>query len=253
MQHIDLTKLPVGRHGDSMSLEWIFLSHTLDSSTPLYGSEGRVGIKHRKIEREGYCVTTSDLELSAHAGTHVDAPRHFDIEGICIDELPAAYWHCVQPWLIECSAEPGQILGLSELGADLEAMPDDTDLLLLRTGFEVWRSRDAVTYAKRGPGLAPEVADWLRRNRHVRILGFDFISVSSFARRDLGRDAHRRFLCFDDANTMPIMLLEDMALARITKLHEVWVVPLRYTEADGAPVTVLALIDGGAVSQPSVG
>lgn len=224
-------------------MSWIYLSHRLDQATPLYGGGGVAIERIRRLD-DGDTANASALRLPAHAGTHLDAPHHFDAEGKSLDDFPAGFWRCVRPWLIDCPAQPGEILGLARLGEALEAVPPETDLLLLRTGFEAWRDKDPQTYAARGPGLAPEIADWLRRRRQLKILGFDFISVSSFMHREAGRQAHRAFLCAHDSGSAPILLLEDMALARMPGLPaEVWVVPLRFERADGAPVTVLASVD----------
>jgi kynurenine formamidase len=74
------------------------------------------------------------------------------------------------------------------------------------------------------------------------MIGFDFISLSSYAHRDLGREAHRAFLAeleIDGDNKDPILIIEDMDLSKIKIcLSKIIVSPLRFEMADGAPVTV---------------
>jgi len=225
-------------------MAWRFLSHRIDETTPLYGDQGHVVIERSRSVRGETCACTSKLALPGHVGTHIDAPRHFDASGACLEDYPADFWRCSSPWLIDCRAEPGAIIGLDDIGDALEAMPPGVDLLLLRTGFEAWRDKDANVYATQGPGVAPEVARWLRRCGQIRIFGIDFISVSSFTNRELGRQTHREFLCADGSGLAPVLLLEDMALSGLAAApKEVWVVPLRFAEADGAPATVLAAVD----------
>ena len=75
----------------------------------------------------------------------------------------------------------------------------------------------------------------------LRVLGFDSISLSSFAHRKIGREAHKTFL----DHHRPILLLEDMDLCmvdNIITLKQVIVAPLRVDGADGAPCTVFANI-----------
>jgi kynurenine formamidase len=222
-------------------MSWISLAHPLSETTPLYGGGDRVTIARVRSMAAGQTSNNSELALPAHAGTHIDAPRHFDPTGRTLDSYPADHWHAERPWLIDCVAEAGELLGLARLALDLEAIPLDCDLLLLRTGFEQRRATDPETYSLRGPGLAPEVCDWLRRHRRLRMLGLDFISVSSFSHRDEGRQAHRALLAAHDSGTEPILPVEDMALGRLaTAPAESWIIPILFLEADGAPVTAVA-------------
>jgi kynurenine formamidase len=141
--------------------------------------------------------------------------------------------------LIDCHAEAAEIINLDQLLSLLEKVPADAYLLLLRTGFEVYRPSSAAQYALKGLGLGPEVGDWLRANRQIRMLGIDFISISSFW--EIGRDAHRAFLGPYSSGSAPVLLIEDITLAPLSSLpSEIWVIPLQYTEAGGLPVTVIA-------------
>lgn len=222
-------------------MSWISLSHPLSETTPLYGGGDRVRIARVRAMAAGQTSNNSELALPAHAGTHIDAPRHFDPAGRTLDSYPLDYWHATSPWLVDCAAGAGELLGLPRLGGDLEKIPEDCDLLLLRTGFEKWRTRDPEVYSLRGPGLAHDVCDWLRRNRRLKMLGLDFISVSSFAHREEGRRAHRALLAAHDSGAEPVLPVEDMALDRLATVPtESWIIPIIFTEADGAPVTAIA-------------
>lgn len=223
-------------------MTWIYLSHVLGETTPLYGGMGAIRINPSRAMTRGDSSNNSELQFPAHAGTHVDAPRHFDPQGMTLDQYPPDYWVLKRPALLDVPCDPAQILDLGRIGAMLDAVPQDCDMLLLRTGAEAWRSANPNVYSTRGPGVAEDVALWLRTHRRIRMLGMDFISVSSFAHRELGRAAHRAFLGAGIGQA--ILLVEDMALAglpgKMDALEEVWVVPLLHDDSDGAPVTVLA-------------
>ena len=117
-------------------------------------------------------------------------------------------------------------------------MPDNIDILLIKTGF--CHLREKENYWRRNPGFAPSLAAFLReRFPHLKVLGFDSISLSSFAHRKIGQEAHKSF--FD--HPRPILLLEDMDLATVdnsTKLKQVIVAHLQVEGSDGAPCTVFA-------------
>jgi kynurenine formamidase len=68
----------------------------------------------------------------------------------------------------------------------------------------------------------------------------DVISLTSYAHRPAGREAHRAFLGSDGPG-QPIRLIEDMSLAGLhSQPLEVHVFPLLIRDADGAPATVVA-------------
>ena len=71
------------------------------------------------------------------------------------------------------------------------------------------------------------------------MFGFDSISVSSFANRALGREAHKAFL----NPVKPILLLEDMDLRDVSEqkiINEVFIAPIRIKKCDGLPCSVIA-------------
>lgn len=222
-------------------MTWIYLSHVLRETTPLYGGQGTIRIERPRSIAGGNSSNNSELSFPAHAGTHVDAPRHFDSQGMTLDQYPPDYWLARRPALLDVPSQPAEILDFRRIGALLETVPKDCDLLLLRTGAEAWRHREPETYAKQGACIAADVAHWLRNNLSLKFLGIDFISVSSFAHRAIGREAHRVFLRSHESGSAPILLVEDMALSRLDEAPlEACIVPLLFSDADGAPVSVLA-------------
>ena len=144
-------------------------------------------------------------------------------------------------------------MALKQLETALRRMPVDTDLLLLRTGFERFRNvNDMDRYIFEGPGIEAEVGVWLREKYHLKFIGFDFLSLTSYCHREAGREAHRAFLSRDGKYGKkaltgdPILIIEDMHLTELGgEVSSVIVAPLRYTMADGAPVTVIAIGDPG--------
>jgi kynurenine formamidase len=67
----------------------------------------------------------------------------------------------------------------------------------------------------------------------------DFISLTSYQNRELGREAHRMFLGGD----RPILLIEDMDLSKIMNSPKsISCIPLLINGLDGSPVTIIASI-----------
>jgi arylformamidase len=213
----------------------------LEAHTPSYGNGERLEyIKKASID-EGDVANETALCMPMHLGTHVDMPLHFYDEGQDIRNFDASFWVFANPLVVEVT--PRDLLIEQELIARLELVEakSDTDLLLVKTGAESYRhQRD---YWESNPGFSAEVYRYLSVHfPALRVMGFDTISVTSFAHPLAGREAHRAFL----NPARPLLLLEDMHLADIdeqTRFGQIVVVPLRVENSDGLPCTVLATVE----------
>ena len=207
----------------------------------MYGGAGKVKIHCSRSMSNGDSSNCSELSFSAHSGTHVDAPRHFDLDGKTLDAYPPGYWNAQSITLLDVPCDPGEILGMNRLRSVLETVPGGCELLLLRTGAEAWRTTTPSVYAMRGPGIGVDVAVWLRKYRNLKFLGIDFISISSFAHRQVGREAHQAFLAGSQTVGEPVLLIEDMLLSGLNEAPlDVSIIPLLFSGAEAAPVTVIA-------------
>ena len=215
----------------------LYLSHFLGPETPFYGNDGAfIESGGRDILRGDSC-NTCHWSFPNHAGTHIDLPRHFVLDGKCLHDYPAWFWVYHETALISLpDVQPGQVLSPDVLGAS--PVSPTTELLLLRTGFG--RFRGTEVYWQDGPVFPPTWAEYLRRNfPKLRAFGFDAISISSWADRPTGRIAHQQFLCGES----PVLLIEDMDLSAVdlsTRFHRVTVAPLLVTGADASPCTIIA-------------
>ena len=212
----------------------IFLSYSLSQDTPLYGNgEGIHFTSNKEIEKGDSC-NTMNLSLPNHSGTHIDFPYHFNPEGKTINDYPAEYWQFDHVETIDLSGkvDDSQIIG-PDFFSGLGNLA--TELLLIKTGYGIYRSTDRYTLT--APGLSADLARFLRKKfSKLRCVGMDLISVSSYANREEGRKAHCAFL--DPDKGEPILLIEDMKLDTDSNINKVIVAPLLIDKTDGAPCTV---------------
>lgn len=214
---------------------FVCLSYFLDSQTPLYGGEKGISIQPERSISAGDTANTKRLTLHNHSGTHIDFPNHFFDTGKMSDEYDASFWICNFPFLLEVAAKENELI---DLPVDIiKSIPEETDFLVIKTGFGRFRSEEK--YWKHNPGLVPELAAALRaRCNNLRVVGMDFISLTSFQNREIGRKAHREFL-----GNAPILLVEDMDLSRLTgNPEQIMCFPLLVRQVDGVPVTIIAKI-----------
>lgn len=214
----------------------LFLSHFLSEKTPGYG--GSQGFKTRHVNKiqEGSSSNAQEWILSNHIGTHIDLPSHFDDAGKRLEAFGCDEWIFNSPYLLEINPGPGEILVPDE---QFEKIPMTADMLIIKTGFQKHRNEDL--YWQNNPGLSPDLAAWIREKRpNLKCIGFDFISITSYSNRPLGRIAHKAFLGLDH-KTNPLRVIEDMKLDELVQTPKsVIVAPVVVLNADGAPVTVIA-------------
>lgn len=217
-------------------MKTVWLSHIITKKTPLYGGADDIDIRPDKQIIKGDSCNTSVFEFPSHTGTHMDAPYHFLSNGKTIDAYTPGAFIYNSPVVVDVAVPQGRLISPGEMNIDL---PADTDLILIRTGFEKWRG--TKHYWNDGPGLAPELMEsFLGNCPDLRAVGMDFISISSLKHRETGRKAHHAFL---DRN---ILLIEDMhleSLAGSSRLSRVIALPVRFHRGDGSPCTIVGYMD----------
>lgn len=222
---------------EKCSRQWFFLSYPLGDDSPAYGGgDGAVITPVNQITSGDSC-NTGHWRFSNHLGTHLDFPRHFVMNGRTMDDYAAAFFVFENAAVIDLGeVNPGEII--SEKHLEGYTLSKDIDILMIKTGF--CRKRKTAIYWQNNPGFSPELGDFLRSSfPSLRVFGFDSISLASYTHRELGREAHRRFL----EGPRSLLLLEDMALTQIsddTHLKRIIVAPWRVRGADAVPCTVMA-------------
>ncbi|MHB8780620.1 MAG: cyclase family protein [Candidatus Geothermincolia bacterium] len=172
------------------------------------------------IEESGAAV--SAITMSNHAGTHLDAPRHYLPDGPGVEEAP-----------LEMLVGVARVL---EIPGRAEITPEDLlgarikrgQRILLKTDNSLtpWWER---SWQPDFCSLTPEAADWLAR-RGVALVGIDCLSVAPVP------DAASVHAALLGAGVWILegLRLQDVAAGR----YECICLPLA-VEADGAPARVL--------------
>ena len=223
-----------------MSSKLLYLSYILDNTTPTYGHRNKFICKKKSSIANGDVANDSTINTTVHIGTHIDMPYHFFEDGQTIEDFDSNYFNFKNVLFFEL--EPQDLIINNEMINLLENVEQKElfDLLIIKTG--ICDKRDEDVFWKENYGFSPDFADYIRdKFPSIRALGFDSISVSSFANRMLGREAHKAFL--NPQN--PILLIEDMNLRDVnsdTKIKRVIVAPLRIAKCDGLPCTVISEI-----------
>ena len=216
----------------------IYLSHPISNDTPLYGGANAINISQASSVQKGDTANTLNLSFPNHSGTHIDVPYHFFEDGKKLTDYDASFWTFHNPVCVDVSGKDGYLVRYDDVG---DSINKDTDLLLIRTGYEKYRSERK--YWEKNPGLSSDLAKGLKENHpRIRAVGVDTISITSQLHRDDGRKAHRIFLS-SFYGSDEIVLIEDMSLNNYSNtISKIIISPLLIKNADGAPSTVFGFL-----------
>lgn len=219
------------------NVKYIYLSHLLKNRNPSYGKTSFLNIK--KIRSIGALSSVNMYEfcLQSHYGTHVDTPNHFFDYGKKVSGYPPEFWHFTSPQILDVRLSDSDVLKLGRWAGNIKK---EADILLLRSGWGRYRGQKRYSYEN--PGIHPEVGFYLRENYpRLRAVGIDWISISPYRDRPLGRQSHKAFLD-PKGNNCPILIIEDMSLPSVPiRLEEIHVAPLRIDKIDSAPCVITGI------------
>ena len=165
----------------------------------------------------------SELRLSSHSGTHIDAPVHYLKEGPAIDEIPLA-----------SLIGPCRVLDVTGAGSAidppaLEGRTKGARRILLKTA-----ASGSSAFREDYPALTPAAARYLTGER-VICIGIDSFSIEAFA----GDGSVHRELLGRGCSIIELLDLAGVAEGEYTLAA----LPLRLAGLDGAPARVV-LLDG---------
>ena len=215
----------------------VLLSHILDENTPTYGNRVAFSIEEISEISKGAIANSSKWTFSTnHLGTHIDMPNHFFENGKTLTDVPLDFWFSNKIQLIDVPCSYAKLIKIEDLTTTVNK---ETEILLIRTGYE--KFRETNKYWNDNPGLSANLGIWLRENRpNIKMIGFDFISLSSWKYREEGKNAHQAFLN-PKGSGKSICIIEDMTLNKIyVNLKSIIVSPFFVKNTNGGPVTVFA-------------
>ena len=175
------------------------------------------------IDKGSICNVTR-MAMSAHTGTHMDAPRHFIAGGLTMEQMP-----------LDATVGPCRVIAIHDPAAIGRAELEPYDLqpgerVLFQTINSTRCYQDDAFYDD-FVYVSNEAARYLVE-RGVRTIGVDYISIGGFH-----KDLVRTHLTILGAG---IWVIEGLNLAGVKSgRYELICLPLKMPGADGAPARAL--------------
>jgi arylformamidase len=204
-------------------MKLIDVSVPLDAKLPTYPNNTPFTLEAIKRIADGGSSNVSSLHLSAHTGTHVDAPRHFFDAGPGTEALPLD--------MLLGRARVVDVTSRRGITADDLAafnLSEDVRVLIKTSNSRLWGSPefhpDYVGVTESG---ARHLVD-----HGVKVVGVDYLSVEQF--HTPGAPAHHVLL------GAGVIVIEGLNLRDVEPgVYDMYCLPLLIVGCDGAPARVV--------------
>jgi arylformamidase len=203
---------------------WIDISVPIYSGMAHWPDNPAVRIERMLDMTRGDAANVSIIEMGAHTGTHMDAPRHFLADGGGIDEMP-----------FEATMGLARVIRIEHRRAILPAELEGHNLqagerVLFRTqnSERCWNTDQFVEdFVYISAAAAQFLVD-----RQVRTVGVDYLSVGGYVYD--GLETHQILL------GAGLWVIEGLNMAAVEPgAYELICLPLRIAGADGAPARAI--------------
>jgi arylformamidase len=198
---------------------------TITPETIVWPGDPPVKMQRTSSMASGDSSNVTQITMSCHTGTHVDAPDHFlnngkTVESLSLDLLMGRVYvlHLPDVNLITASVL---------MDADI---PPRTRRLLFKTRNSEYWANGNKEFQTDFVGLSVDAAELLV-DRNVRLVGVDYLSVAPFK---MGKPVHTILL---DAG---VVVVEGLDLSKVSQgRYTLHCLPLKLGGAEGAPTRAI--------------
>lgn len=235
------------------STNTIDLSHPFNAETIYWPTEAGFArdVTAQGPTERGYYYEAATFTSAEHGGTHIDAPVHFWEGARSVDEIPLDQLMggaVVIDVSDHTKANPDYRITAEDITSwesNNRPIPDGS-ILLFRTDFSrFWPDRarylgtaeigPAAVANLHFPGLHPDAARWLIRNRSVKAIGIDTPSI------DYGQS--QQFQTHQIFFEQNIPVIENLTnLGQVAPGSIIVALPMKIEAGSGAPVRVIAFV-----------
>lgn len=196
---------------------------TISNTLVTWPSDPPVSIRKTSLISHGNSCNVSELKFGSHSGTHIDAPYHFEEDGIKIDQIPLDY--------LIGNATVFDIKNKEKI--DLEdvqslELHNKSRIIFKTINSQYWKLPE---FKKDFVYITKEAAHYITAIG-VKLVGIDYLSVERF--ENTYADTHHTFL------RKGVIILEGLDLSNVhAGNYELIALPLKIRDGDGSPARVI--------------
>ncbi len=214
-------------------MKLVDLSHTLEHGQLNFPFDPKISVVvHNTVESIGYNIT--ELSLSTHQGTHLDAPFHFYDDGKTLDQMRLDQFY--GPASLVDLAPGGALEAGTPLTVEMFAPHEQKFVegakIIYRTGWD--RMFGKPEFFSDFPTLTLDTAQWMA-DRKIGLIGMDTPTPSTD-----WKECHLILLHED----VEMVIVE--GLTRLETLPESFTFigfPMNIKGRDGSPIRAVAMVD----------
>jgi arylformamidase len=196
---------------------------TISNTLVTWPTDPAVSIRKTRSISRGDSCNVSELKFGSHCGTHIDAPYHFEENGIKIDQIPLEY---LIGKVTVFDIKKKEKIDLE----DVKSLPlqDKVRVFFKTINSTYWKLSE---FKKDFVYITKEAAQYLVDN-DVKLVGIDYLSVEKF--NNNYADTHHIFL------RKGVVIIEGLDLSNIEAgNYELIALPLKIKDGDGSPARVI--------------
>ncbi|MCP4154299.1 MAG: cyclase family protein [bacterium] len=203
-------------------VEWLDISLPLDEHLVSWQDEGPPQVKQYCFLDKGDPANTSMFRTDLHAGTHLDAPRHFFNEGKTVEAIDLS----ILMGEVYVAEIPGPLITRDALE---NAQIPPVQRLLFKTGnHELYEKKQ---FSTEYTALDVTGAQWVLE-RQIKLVGIDYLSIEAYG--DDNFPVHKALL------SQEVVILEGLNLEHAAPgFYQLMALPLKLVATEAAPVRAL--------------
>lgn len=186
----------------------------------------------KSIKKDGWNAST--LEIYSHAGTHMDAPLHFDVNPGSIDKIPVERLVCMCHMVRLVPVEDQLLITLQHLGKVADSMKAGEGIIF-HTGWSHFADNPSK-YRDKLPRISVALAKWLVEKK-VNLIGVEPPSIADVNNLKELQEVHRILLEGDIIIVEGLCKLEEVC----SDFVQLITLPLKIEGGDGAPVRAIVI------------
>jgi arylformamidase len=180
-----------------------------------------------KIE-EGRNANGSNMSMSVHTGTHVDAPYHFLQDGSTVEKMPLD----VLIGRVYVAHIPDNVNVITPVELEAADIPPRTRRVLIRTRNSKYWSKEPTKFQEDFVGVDAAAAEYLVK-RGVKLIGIDYLSVAPYKN---SKPTHVTLL------KAGVVILEGLNLSQVSRgRYNLICLPLKLEGRDGSPARAVLI------------
>ncbi len=196
---------------------WIDITMPLHKHMPVWPGDTPFTYKlDATLEQDG--ANVGQIQMSLHAGTHIDAPFHYDSFGKAIDAVPFELFI-------------GPALVIDVVGAEQVTMQHIVDIDVSQTARVLFKTKEAVDFYRfeqHYTDIHPAVIHFLH-GQGVQVIGTDAPSIDAYSDETL----QGHMACKETG----MFIIENLVLKDVKAgIYDMIAMPLAIQGADASPV-----------------